>query len=108
MNDLIVDLSNITTIQKASLERLRDLSVDCIGHSVYESLSNNENVSEINIGYGSLIVMVEDNSILYKFIPNSKLENTLKNVVQNNESPLTKRVEKTIIDKIEKTYKDLL
>lgn len=108
MNSLIDDLVKVTTIQKATLDRLCNISIDCIGHSLYESICSSEDVTEIALGIGTLLMKIEDNTISYKFIPNNKLESTLINVVQNNESPLTKSVEKSIVDKIEKTYKDLL
>ena len=108
MSNLIDDLVKVTTIQKATLDRLCNISVNCIGHSLCESIANNENISEISIGIGTLLLKLEDNTISYKFIPSNKLENTLIKAAQDKESPLTREVEKSIVDKIERTYKDLL
>lgn len=108
MSNLVEDLVKVTTIQKATLDRLCNISIDCIGHSLYESINNSDNITEITLGIGTLLMKLEDDSISYKFIPSNKLENTLIDVAQKKESPLTKAVEKSIVDKIEKTYKDLL
>ena len=108
MSNLIDDLVKVTTIQKATLDRLCNISIDCIGHSLYESICDSEDITEIALGIGTLLIKMGGNEISYKFIPNSKLESTLINVAQKNESPLTKSIEKSIVDKIEKTYKDLL
>lgn len=107
-NSIIDDLSTLTTIQKASLDRLSDLSSKIIAHNLFEDLSNRETTSETNISIGSLLIKVEDNEIMYKFVPGSKFENLIRNTVINNKSPLTDDVEKSIFEKIEKAYKDLM
>ena len=73
MTDIINDLSTLTTIPYVSLERLVDLSVACISHSIEESLLDDETYTVVDIGVGRLSIKVEDNTILYKFIPSTKL-----------------------------------
>lgn len=107
-NNIIDDLSTLTTIQKAPLDRLADLSSKIIAHNLYEDLSNKETTSETNIAIGSLLIKVEDNEIMYKFVPSSKFENLIRNTVIDNKSPLTGTIEKSIFEKIEKAYKDLM
>ena len=45
-SNIIDDLSTLTTIQKAPLDRLADLSSKIIAHNLYEDLSNKETTSE--------------------------------------------------------------
>ena len=108
MIDIINDLSTLTTIPYVSLERLVDLSVACISHSIEESLLDDETYTVVDIGVGRLSIKVEDNTILYKFIPSTKLEDTIRQTILSGKSPLTVKVEETLKDKITKTYKDFI
>ena len=108
MIDIINDLSTLTTIPYVSLERLVDLSVACISHSIEESLLDDETYTMVDIGVGRLGIKVEDNTILYKFIPSTKLEDTIRQTILSGKSPLTVKVEETLKDKITKTYKDFI
>lgn len=108
MINILDDLSTLTTIPYVSLERLVDLSVACISHSVEDSLLDNETHTIVDIGVGKLGIKVEDNTILYKFIPSTKLEDSIKQTVLSGKSPLTLKVEETLKDKITKTYKDFI
>lgn len=108
MSNILVDLATLTTIPLTSLERLVDLSTASMCHSVEESLIQGETLTMIDIGIGKLGIKLEDNAILYKFIPSTDFEDSIKKTVLSGKSPLTLKVESTLKDKITKTYKDFI
>ena len=108
MSNILTDLATLTTIPLASLERLSDLAMSCICHSVEESFIEGETITTIDIGIGKLGIKLENNTILYKFIPSIEFESNIKQTVLSGKSPLTLQVEATLKDKITKTYKDFI
>lgn len=107
MENLIKDVSTLTTIPEKSLNKLMDKTYWCISNEVVESLKQDSNVIEIDIGIGELYIKVVDDTIQYKFIPSAKLNDTVKNTVINKRNVLEDTLEKTLINKIVDTYKDL-
>lgn len=107
MVNLSTDLSILTTIPKNTLDNLVDKSLWCICHTVEENLINHNEITEINIGLGTLLIKVEEGSIRYKFIPSPKLEESVRDTVVNKENPLIANVESTLASRIVNTYKDL-
>lgn len=108
MTDIIEDLSKITTISTNNLNKLIDKSMWCICDYIEELITSKNNVLEINIGIGTLIISILDNQIKYKFIPNAKLENSIRETIINEYNPLKLTIEKTLVNKITNTYKDLI
>lgn len=101
------NLSTLTTIPKASLDRLDEKRCFIICDEVDTAIKNCESIASIDIGVGTLIINVTDSDIIYKFIPSSSLERYLKDVILEGENPLTGQLEKTIASRIINTYKDL-
>lgn len=108
MYNSIDDLQQLTTIPKASLQKVFNLLDSCICHNILETIENGENLIEINIEIGRLIINIEGNSIKYKFIPSTQFEQHIKNTVIFKISPLVENIEKSLAKKITDTYKDLL
>lgn len=109
MKDLLQDISILTTIPRDSLEKLASISQYCICDGINEMLSTLEdNVCVFDIGIGSLSIKVENNNIYYKFIPSTSLEESLIKTIDNEENPLVAKLEKTLVKRITKTYKELL
>lgn len=107
MEDLIKDVATLTTIPEKSLVKLVDKSYWCISNEVIESLKQGDTVTEIDIGIGILYIKVIDDTIQYKFIPSAKLNDTVKDTVINKRNILEDTLEKTLVNKIVDTYKDL-
>lgn len=103
---MINELSTLSTLPKSIIKSLFDNECDIIGHKVFETIINNENLCEVDIGIGTLILDISDN-ICYKFIPSQDLEDTLISVVNTNDDCLTKKIENVLSEKIINTYKDL-
>lgn len=108
MNKLIEDLSIITTISQHALTNLNEKSIACISHSVCESLLSGNNITEIDIGIGILYIKCEVDQIKYKFIPSSKLEESVVHTVKHKKSPVQYCIETSLKDRIETTYKNLI
>lgn len=108
MNKLIDDLSILTTIPNKALNKLVTKSYYCINEAVIDTLLEDKNVVEIDIGLGTLYIQILDNSIKYKFIPSADLEKNVKNTVVNNKNNLQNVLENNLVNKIVNTYKDLL
>lgn len=108
MSNLTRDVSKLTTIPYATLNKLKDIEVACIGHNVYEGVLKNEEQVTINVGIGELIVKINPEEIRYKFIPSSHLEETIRSSVVNKESPLVQKIEGKLRDKVMNVYKELL
>ena len=107
-NNLIKDLSLLTTIQEPILEKLLDKVFYVISDDIVESQIKEEEVANCDIGIGTLAIKVCGDDVKFKFIPNAKLKEVVKSTIINKENLLSKVVEKVLIDRVTNTYKDLL
>ena len=107
MKDLVKDVSTLTTIPYFSLQNLCELCKDVIVYDVQESLLNKENICEIDIGIGTLNILVTEEEVKYKFIPSKSLSETVIDGINHKNSPLIVKAEKSLSKKIMNTYKDL-
>lgn len=106
--NLIKDLSLITTIPESALNKLVDKAVWCICDSLQDTKLEEKNLTTIDIGIGKLLILDGEEDISYKFIPSQILEESIKSTLIDNKNPLKLTLEKTLIDKIMKTYKDII
>ena len=105
--DILVQVSDITTIPQHSLQRLVTTTNYCICNSVYESKLVMEPVTALNIGIGQLFIENTGTSLNYKFVPSQQLEKSLIKTITKNENPLVDKLENTFTQRIIKTYKDM-
>ena len=108
MNSIINDLSTITTIPMNSLQKLKEKEIYLICNAVEESTLQGKNITEINLGLGTLVILIEGGFINYKFTPSNKLEKNLVDTIINKKNPLTNLFEEALADRVVKTYKDML
>lgn len=107
-NNLINDISKVTTIPKSALNRLNNIAIWCITDAFKVSLLNNNDLTEIDLGIGKLCILNEDEQVKYKFIPNELLEQSIIDTSLNNRSHLELNLEEKIVDKILNTYKTIV
>ena len=69
---------------------------------------NLDDISELNIGIGTLLVQNQEDVIRYKFIPNDTLESSVIKTINDGTNPLKERLEKRLIQKILNTYKTII
>lgn len=68
---------------------------------------DHETESSIDIGFGKLCILIEDNNVFYKFIPSHKFEEKLLHTITYKSSPLIEKADDLLVQKIKNTYKDL-
>lgn len=108
MNNVINDLSTLTDIAESDLNRVVKIIMDCICHSVLDNINDKESTTIVDIGIGTLSLLLSQDCIKYKFIPSTTFENKLKTTIKTKKGPITKEVEDILIKRITNTYKDLL
>ncbi len=107
--NLLKDMSTITTINERDLSKLLDVAVGCINETIYEDLVvSKKDISEVDIGLGTLNVQVLDNRLLFKFIPCAKLSDAILSTVKNETNDLVTTLEKSVVERITHTYKDII
>lgn len=105
---LIDDLSTITTIPKDVLIKLVKKAQICVSDSLVEQSLANQEIFEIDISVGKILLKLYDDDLKFKFIPNDEFKQQCYNAIVNKENLLSKTVEKSLVTKITKVYKDLL
>lgn len=108
MINVIQDISTLTTIPKATLNKLTDLLEASVCHAVQESCCEDEEITSINLGYGVLHIKHSKNELKYKFIPSNKFEKAIVETVKTKQSPLVAKVEETLTARVMNVYKELL
>lgn len=105
--DILQDLSDITTVPKAQLQTLFDKIILFCCHDVVEQLKEGNTKTELDLYFGKLYVLVEDETVKYKFIPSKKFERQMSESAITLNSPLTKTIETLLSERLTNTYKDL-
>lgn len=107
MTNLLNDLSVLTTVAQSNLNGMAKISEAILCHAVVESLKDNEEYAEIDIGIGYLYIKNTDDGIKYKFVPSDHLESVLASSIKHKRSPLSLKVDEVLGRRIMNTYKDL-
>lgn len=108
MKDLVKDLSTLTTIEKENLDKLVDKAMWCICSYVEEMIDAKEKFTEIDLSIGTLTISIIDNQLKFKFIPSKTLEQGVRDTIINEKSPLRLSLEKSLVNKIQNIYKELV
>lgn len=102
------DLSTLTTIPKTSIDKLSELTENYMLHEINENVNNFEILTEFNIGYGIISILIDDDNIKYKFTPRKSFEEKLIEVVKYNKDFFVEDIENKLEGKLLNAYKDLL
>lgn len=102
--DVVSDVCKICALSKTSVDKLIEIGSKDICHCVYD---NPGEVVILDIGIGRLSLGIEGDEIKYKFIPSPKMENMLKETLQNKKDLLTNMIEDRLTNRLLSTYKDL-
>ena len=108
MKDLIKDVSVLTDVNEHTLNKFIPICNHCIGHAIHESECLQEEITEIDIGFGELHIKVDEGAIKYRFIPSKELEKLLIKTITQHTSPILLKLESNLQEKIDRTYKELL
>lgn len=104
--DLTEDLSTITTIQVATLNKLLQKVSWIITDAVESAVANNEDHLDIDIGIGTIKIKFDNKNVRYRFVPKPTLENAISKTVVTEQNPLEIALEKSLADKMVNVYKD--
>ena len=56
MNNIITDVSTVTTIPEVALQNLNDIYQEAIAYCVLENVHDNSPITEVDIGLGILYI----------------------------------------------------
>ena len=59
------------------------------------------------MGFGIIKIILEPNSIKYKFIPNKLTEEAIIETIVNGKNQLTLEIEKNLVQKLTTIYKEM-
>lgn len=108
MTDIVKDMATLTTIPEKSLNKFYRKMIFCICEGVAEDLLNEDNeISEMNIGIGTLYIKHSGGDIKYHFIPNDLLEKYMQQTVVNKKNVLEDLLNDALAKKFMEVYKDL-
>ena len=108
MNKLVDDLSTLTSISSSKLDNLCKIASYCITEEFLETILQEKDLVEYDIGIGKLYIGIKDDQIKYKFVPDNLLAESLKTTMESKRNLFEVKIEKTLVSSIENTYKDLL
>ena len=106
-SDLLDDISQLTTVQRVSIDRLVSQGIKCICHDIQELKIGKANCACIDIGLGNLFINISNSEIKYRFEPSSKLDDLIVNTIITGKSPVIDEIENSLINKVNVVYKEL-
>ena len=102
-------ISTITTIPTRKIKYLSDCVKHIHSHDlVTQNIEANNPIYTIQLFEGELLIKVEDDEIEYKFIPNEKFENIIRDSILSNKSSLTEAMKEKLKAILTSAYKDVL
>lgn len=105
--DIIKDTSTLTTINEKAIKKLNDKMIYAISDAVLEGVISGDDVVSMNIGIGTLNILLSEDSVTYRFIPSDKLEDSVKNTIIHKQNLLEDALDASLVSKITNIYKDL-
>lgn len=106
--DTLQDLSTLTTIPYSNLQKLFYRLGTIIAYDVQEAIKTGEQISTLDIGFGTLNIKVTTDDVSYKFIPSSTFEQDIVRGVLDSDIKLVNDVEESLRNRILTAYKDLM
>lgn len=101
-------VSILTTIPEKNLIRLQDLYELVICDAIEDALLKGDTTATINLSMGELGIKFDNNELRFRFKPSAKFEEELIDTIVNKRNSLTHEIEKSLVNKITQTYKDLM
>lgn len=108
MYNIVTDIAALTTIPAGSLNRLVEKAALCICNDLEEELLKDNNLVSVDIGIGNLQILVDDNDLKFRFIPNKKFEAAVRATAVDKKNPLIEKTEVTLARRITEVYKNFI
>jgi hypothetical protein len=107
--NLLKDVSALTSVSLKTINKMEHVAELCICDYLNElDMQANDDIVSINVGFGTISMLVIDDSIQYQFVPSYSLEQKMIDTIENKATPLTSAAETNLENKLLATYKDLL
>lgn len=107
MYKIVDDLVILTNVGKIVYTNIIEAILSIISYDIIESIKNKEDTIKIDIGIGILILSNIEDKIKYKFIPSSKLENTVLSSYKSFNN-LEFKIDKSLSQRIKNAYEELI
>jgi len=108
MTDIIKDVSILSTIPEKYINKLiQQKFIYCICEAIQEDILEGKNMSQLDIGLGTLYIGYEDNDIKYKFEPNQTLIKSVNATILNKKNILEDVLNNALAKKFIEVYKDI-
>lgn len=104
--NLTEDISKLTNIPYRTLLKLVTKQEFAIASVVKDNVLDGNSTMSIDIGYGNLIICVDDDVVKYRFVPSSKLNDKVKAAINNGDSMIY-QLEQSVKNKILSQYKEM-
>lgn len=105
--DVKENLSTLTTINELSINRLFNKITWIISDAVEQAELMGDDTIDLDLEFGSIRIVIDNNNIKYKFIPSKFTEDTIIDTIVNGKNQLTMEVEKNLVQKLTNIYKDM-
>ena len=105
--DIKEDLSKLVTIDKLYIDRIFNKINWCISDYVEKAIAEGDNLVEVDLGFGTLSILIENDNVRYRFKPSPTLEKSLVNTIINEQNELDLVVEKNLVQKLVNIYKEM-
>lgn len=104
---LIEGLSKISNLDIDMWAKIFDNISALIEEYVYESRVNLDSKTDIDLEFATLSLINEDNKLKINFIPKADMIKELKSIEQGNKSKLKVKLEKSVLNNILETFKEI-
>lgn len=106
--NLIRDISALTAVSNKTLTKMVGIAELCVCDYLNELDIAGDEIVNINIGIGTLSLLIVEDSIQYQFTPSYQLEQQIITTIEDKNSPLVDGIETNLENKLRATYKELL
>ena len=105
--DLIKDVAELAVTKKLFLDKLINIADYCISDYILEAKLSDEDMISIDIGIGVLQILITSREVQYNFIPSTKLEKSIIETYQTENSVLSETISESLVSRMLTTYKEL-
>lgn len=107
-NNYIESISSITNIPIYLLNKIFDINLLEISNEIINNKIE-EDKWEVNLAnYGILRITLNNENLIYKFLPNEKFNDIVRETIKTNKSLLINTIEDKLVKAIENNFKDML
>jgi hypothetical protein len=110
MNKITDEVSTLTKLSTSTLNKILEKAMYCICEDVEETqlAKDGTHTTVLDIGIGTLTILVSEDSIKYHFTPSAKLNDAVVSTVSERKNPLVKAVDESLVSRVTNVYENLL